>query len=66
MSHTALALVRDETPRVRDEVGASDFTGYDSVDGTGKVLALLIDGAPVQAAAAGETVPAVRRRQVAA
>ncbi|RYF90788.1 MAG: alanine--tRNA ligase, partial [Caulobacteraceae bacterium] len=44
---------------VRDEVGASDFTGYDSVDGTGKVLALLIDGAPVQAAAAGETVQAV-------
>ena len=44
---------------VRDEVGATDFTGYDSVDGTGKVQALLIDGAPVEAAASGETVQAV-------
>ena len=44
---------------VRDEVGASEFTGYDSVDGTGKVLALLIDGAAVEAAASGETVQAV-------
>lgn len=44
---------------VRDEVGATEFTGYDSVDGTGKVLALLIDGATADAAAAGETVQAV-------
>jgi len=44
---------------VRDEVGATEFTGYDSVDGTGKVLALLIDGAVAQAAASGETVQAV-------
>jgi alanyl-tRNA synthetase len=44
---------------VRDEVGATEFSGYDSVDGTGKVQALLIDGAAVEAAASGETVQAV-------
>jgi len=44
---------------VRDRVGASDFTGYDSVDATGAVVALLHDGAEVASAEAGQTVEAV-------
>jgi len=45
--------------QVRDAVGASDFTGYDSVDGTGAVVALALDGEPVGSAQAGQTVQAV-------
>jgi alanyl-tRNA synthetase len=45
--------------QVRDAVGASDFTGYDSVDGTGAVVALALDGEPVDSAQAGQTVQAV-------
>ena len=44
---------------VRDQVGASQFTGYDSVDGTGKLVALMADGQSVDSAGAGETVQAV-------
>jgi alanyl-tRNA synthetase len=45
--------------QVRDAVGASDFTGYDSVDGTGAVVALALDGEAVDSAQAGQTVQAV-------
>ncbi len=44
---------------VRDTVGATTFTGYDSVDGTGKLLALMAEGAPATEAIDGETVQAV-------
>ncbi|WP_394791477.1 alanine--tRNA ligase, partial [Rhodoferax sp.] len=44
---------------IRDRVGASAFTGYDRVDGTGAAVALLMDGAEVVEAGAGDTVRAV-------
>jgi len=44
---------------IRDRVGATDFTGYDSVDATGALVALLHDGAEVVEATAGQTVQAV-------
>ncbi len=45
--------------KVRDRVGATDFTGYDAVDGTAGVAALLKDGAEADSASAGDTVQAV-------
>ncbi|ATQ42000.1 alanine--tRNA ligase [Caulobacter mirabilis] len=44
---------------VRDRVGATQFIGYDNVDGTGALVALMADGAEAQAAEAGQTVQAV-------
>mgnify|MGYP001209379927 CR=1 FL=1 len=44
---------------IRERVGATDFTGYDAVDAAGAVVALLADGAEIQAASAGQTVQAV-------
>ncbi|MBI5939722.1 MAG: alanine--tRNA ligase, partial [Caulobacterales bacterium] len=44
---------------IRDRVGASVFTGYDGVDGTGSVQALLSEGAEVAEAGAGDRVQAV-------
>ena len=41
---------------VRDRMGPTVFTGYDSIDGSGEVLALMNGGAPVEAAEAGEIV----------
>ena len=41
---------------LRDRLGPTDFTGYDHVDGTGELLALVIDGDQVDAAEAGQTV----------
>ena len=41
---------------LRDRLGPTDFTGYDHVDGTGELLALVIDGGQVDAAEAGQTV----------
>src|SRR3569833_868710 len=44
---------------LRDRLGPTDFTGYDHVEGTGEVLAILKDGVQVDAAAAGDTVEAL-------
>jgi alanyl-tRNA synthetase len=44
---------------IRDRLGPTVFTGYDGVDGTGELLALVRDGAEVDGAGAGETVQAV-------
>ncbi len=44
---------------IRERVGATTFTGYDSVDAAGALVALLIDGVEAPAAAAGQTVQAV-------
>jgi alanyl-tRNA synthetase len=44
---------------IRDEVGASQFTGYESVDGTGTVKALVGEAGRLAEAADGETVLAV-------
>ncbi len=44
---------------IRDRVGASAFTGYDSVDGTGTVQALLSAGVETAEALIGDTVQAV-------
>jgi alanyl-tRNA synthetase len=41
---------------LRDRLGPTDFTGYDHVEGTGEVLAILKDGAATDAAEAGDTV----------
>ncbi len=40
--------------RIRDEVGATTFLGYDSLAGQSAVAAILIDGAPVSSAKAGD------------
>jgi alanyl-tRNA synthetase len=44
---------------LRDRLGPTDFIGYDHVEGTGEVLAILKDGVQVDAAAAGDTVEAL-------
>jgi alanyl-tRNA synthetase len=44
---------------VRDEVGASAFTGYDGVDGTGAVKAMVFDGERVDSAGEGQVVQVV-------
>ena len=41
---------------VRDRLGPTVFTGYDAVDGSGEVLALMKDGAPADAAETGTIV----------
>ena len=41
---------------VRDRMGPTVFTGYDSVDGSGEVLALMKAGEPTDAAETGEIV----------
>ena len=38
---------------LRDRLGPTDFIGYDDVDGTGEVLALVVDGAPAEQASEG-------------
>jgi alanyl-tRNA synthetase len=44
---------------IRERVGATSFTGYDAVDATGALVALLVDGAEAASSAAGQTVQAV-------
>src|SRR6185312_12748041 len=44
---------------LRDRLGPTEFIGYDHVDGTGEVRALVKDGAQVESAAAGDTVEAL-------
>ena len=41
---------------IRDRLGPTEFTGYDEVEATGEVLALVADGARSTAPDAGETV----------
>ncbi|HEX2593307.1 MAG TPA: alanine--tRNA ligase [Rhizomicrobium sp.] len=41
---------------VRDEVGATEFLGYDTEESEGVITAMLKDGAAVKSAKAGETV----------
>jgi len=42
--------------KLRDRLGATEFLGYDASEVTGEVLAIVKDGAEVDAAEAGETV----------
>jgi len=44
---------------IRDRLGPTEFVGYDNVEGTGEVLAIVRDGAEVDHAEAGETVQVV-------
>ncbi len=44
---------------LKEEVGASEFLGYDAEEAEGKIVALLVDGAPVPSAKAGDTVALV-------
>jgi len=44
---------------VRDRVGATEFTGYEAVDATGTLVALMVEGAEATSAGAGQTVQAV-------
>ncbi|MCR9256880.1 MAG: alanine--tRNA ligase [Alphaproteobacteria bacterium] len=41
---------------LRDKVGATDFLGYDTEAAEGQILAIVKDGAPVDRAAAGDSV----------
>jgi alanyl-tRNA synthetase len=41
---------------LRDEIGATEFLGYDTEEAEGTIVAMLKDGARVERAAAGETV----------
>jgi alanyl-tRNA synthetase len=41
---------------IRDRLGATVFTGYDALDGSGEVLAVMKDGAPVDTADVGDIV----------
>ncbi len=41
---------------VRDRMGPTVFTGYDAVEGSGEVLAIMNGGAPVETAEAGDIV----------
>ena len=45
--------------RIRDEIGAGEFLGYEVERAEGKVLALVVDGARTEAAAAGQQVAIV-------
>jgi alanyl-tRNA synthetase len=40
----------------KEKVGASEFLGYDTEKAEGKIVALLVDGKPVEAASAGQSV----------
>ena len=40
---------------IRDQLGATQFTGYDNTDGEGSVVAIVADGAQVETLNAGET-----------
>ncbi|HEY1751858.1 MAG TPA: alanine--tRNA ligase [Caulobacteraceae bacterium] len=44
---------------LRERLGPTVFTGYEAVEGTGELLALVRDGAEVDAAEAGDAVEAV-------
>ncbi|MDS4012397.1 MAG: alanine--tRNA ligase [Defluviicoccus sp.] len=45
--------------QVRDEVGATEFLGYETEEAEAKIVAIVRDGASVQRAEAGETVALV-------
>ncbi len=42
--------------QIRDEMGATEFLGYDSEDGEGHIVAIIKDGKRIDSAKAGETV----------
>jgi alanyl-tRNA synthetase len=44
---------------LRDQHGATEFSGYDHVEDSGELIALVADGAQVDAAEAGQTVQAL-------
>jgi alanyl-tRNA synthetase len=44
---------------LRDRLGATEFIGYEHVEGTGEVLAILKEGVHVDAAEAGDTIEAL-------
>ena len=41
---------------IKEEVGASEFLGYDAEEAEGKITALLVDGKTVQSAKAGDSI----------
>lgn len=45
--------------KIRDRLGPTMFSGYDSVDGSGEVLAIVKDGQPADVVAEGETAEVV-------
>ena len=47
---------------LRDRLGPTQFIGYDKVEGSGEVLALVADGEPIDAAEAGQTVEVLTDR----
>ena len=45
--------------RVRDDVGATEFLGYDGLEASADLAAMIVDGAPVNNAAAGQSAELV-------
>ena len=45
--------------KIRDRLGPTMFSGYDSVDGSGEVLAIVKDGQPADVVSEGETAEVV-------
>jgi alanyl-tRNA synthetase len=41
---------------LRDEIGATEFLGYDTEQAEGKIVAMLKDGSRIESASAGETI----------
>ena len=50
------AATAGEWLKLRERLGPTEFTGYDTVDGVGEVLAIVADGQPTDHAEAGQTV----------
>src|SRR6185312_618411 len=44
---------------LRDRLGPTSFSGYEHTADTGKLIALVADGAPVETAEAGQTIEAL-------
>ena len=47
---------------LRDRLGATQFIGYDHIEGSGEVLALVLDGEQIDAAEAGQTIEVLTDR----
>ena len=47
---------------LRDRLGATQFIGYDHIEGSGEVLALVSDGEQIDAAEAGQTIEVLTDR----
>ena len=56
------AATAGEWLSLRERLGATEFTGYESDDGEGRVLAIMVDGQAADAAEAGQTAEVLADR----